>query len=332
MDVSRQLWRCLTLIAGVLLFGTLGFSFVERDWSLWQSMYFTLVTVTTVGYDDYGLSPSGQVVASVLLVCGIAVFTYSLSTLVQIASDKEASLRRTMNKKIAACKDHIIVCGYGRVGRTICRSIEHEGVDCVVIENQPECVRQAIEDGELVLEGHASDDEVLLAAGLLRAKGVVCAVNSDAENLFITVTALGLKPGCNVISRAENESAAAKLHHAGASLVVSPHQMAGRTVASAVLCPRLAKYTNGYEDDDQPFKLGESHIRGGSHLVGKSIAEVGEDFAGLVFVAIERATGKTVLRPRGAERFQADDIVIYAGDRQDIRAIKSAAADAACAV
>ncbi|TWT35678.1 Voltage-gated potassium channel Kch [Posidoniimonas corsicana] len=317
--------RCGALLAGVLVVGTIGFYFIEGDWTLWECLYFTLVTITTVGYGDYGLSHAGQVFASVLLVCGISVFTYSLSTIVQIASDPEAARRRIMKRRIADCSDHIIVCGYGRMGRTICEEITREDVLCVVIENHPPNIRRAIDDGQVVLEGEASDDELLLEAGLARARGVVCAVDSDAENMFITVTVREHNPECVIISRAENEMAARKLQHAGASLVVSPHQMAGRTVASAVICPRLAKYTNGYEDDDQSFKLGETHVRPGAPLVGQSVAQFGATVDGLVFVAIERADGRTILRPRGSEVFAADDIVIYAGGLDDIAAMKHAA-------
>lgn len=322
---TPRVWRCVTLLAGVVVVGTAGFYLIEKDWTLWESMYFTLVTITTVGYGDNGLSPQGQVFAALLLVCGISVFTYSLSTLVQIASDQEAARMRTMKRKIAECQDHVIVCGYGRMGRTICREIEGEGVPCVVVENDPDRVHAALTDGEMVVEGEASDDDTLLQAGLMRARGVVCAVDSDAGNMFITVTARGLNPECNVISRAENERAARKLEHAGAALVVSPHQMAGRTVASAVMFPRLAKYTNGYDDNDQAFKLGETRVCPGSTLVGQSIAQFGSTVEGLVFVAIERSDGQTILRPRGSERFCDDDIVIYAGGREDIAQIKEAA-------
>ncbi|TWT75898.1 Voltage-gated potassium channel Kch [Posidoniimonas polymericola] len=322
---TTSIARCISLLAGVLLVGTVGFYHIEGKWTLWECLYFTLVTITTVGYGDYGLSHNGQVFASLLLVCGISVFTYSLTTIVQIASDPEASRKRIMRRRIADCSDHIIVCGYGRMGRTICEEITREGVTCVVIENNESSIRRAVEDGLVVLEGEASDDELLLAAGLERARGVICAVDSDAENMFITVTVREHNPNCYIISRAENEMAARKLQHAGASLVVSPHQMAGRTVASAVICPRLAKYTNGYDDDDQSFRLGETHIKPGAPLVGQSVSEFGGTVDGLVFVAIERANGLTILRPRGSEVFQQDDIVIYAGGHDDIAAIKNAA-------
>jgi voltage-gated potassium channel len=314
------------MLAGVLVAGTIGFALIERDWTLWQCMYFTLVTVTTVGYGDYGLCPAGQVFAAFLLLCGIGVFTYSLSTLVQIASDREAAGKRAMKRKVAECTNHIIICGYGRMGRTICLEIEKDGVPCVVIENSEHNLQRAIDDGQLVVHGEASDDEVLIQAGLMRAKGIVCAVDTDAGNIYITITARDLNPGCNIISRAEDESAARKLERAGASLVVSPHHMAGRTVASAVLSPRLAKYTNGF-DDDQAFKMGETFVAPGSALVGQTVAQFGVTVPGMVFIAIERQSGYLRLRPRGDDIFEDGDVVIYASGKDDLARIKEAASD-----
>lgn len=328
----KAMLRCGLLLAGVVAIGTLGFHLIEQSWSYWDCFYFTIVTITTVGYGDYGLSRDGQMFAAVLMVSGFGVFTYSLSTLVSIAADSDATRRRKMKRDIAACTDHIVVCGYGRMGRTICSEVLHGGLKCVVIEHDEEGVALALEDGRLVLHGHASDDELLIKAGVERARGVVCAVDTDAENMFITVTARDLNPNCTVISRAETESAARKLQRAGASLVVLPHQMAGETVANAVLNPRLAKFMGAACEDRHHFEMGEALILPGAELAGQTVQEFGGQAEGLVFIAIERADGEMVIRPRGRESFRDGDVVIFAGSQADKKLIKDAASHCAIGV
>ncbi|MEM6799449.1 MAG: NAD-binding protein, partial [Planctomycetota bacterium] len=159
-----------------------------------------------------------------------------------------------------------------------------------------------------------------------------CAVDSDAENMFITVTARDLNPGCNVISRAEADSAARKLQRAGAALVVSPHQMAGETVANAVLNPRLSRFMGALCEDRQQFEMGETIILPGSEISGLTVQEFGCQAEGLVFVAIERADGEMVIRPRGYESFRDGDVVIFAGSQADKDFIKAAASSCAIGV
>ena len=197
------MWRCIGLATAVVTIGTLGFELIEPNWSYWDALYFTLVTITTVGYGDYGLSEDGKVFASLILLGGIGTFTYSLTTLIQIASDVDAILRRKMRRCISECTNHIIVCGYGRMGRMICQELDRSDLKCVVVERDPEHVLHAKQDDRLVVAGVASEDDTLLAAGVERAQGVVCAVDSDAENMFITVTARELNPMCRVVSRAD---------------------------------------------------------------------------------------------------------------------------------
>lgn len=314
-DQSRAIARCLAVGGAVLLIGALGFRLIE-GWTLWEATYFTLVTISTVGYGDYGLSEDGKKFAAFMLLCGIGTFTYSLTALVQIASDVDAALRRKMKHKIATSSGHVVVCGYGRIGRMICDEVERGGLQCVVIEQDGECVQRAIADDRLVVTGAASEDQILLAAGLDRASAIVCAVNSDAENLFITVSVRDINPNCRIISRAEAPDSARKLERAGASLVVSPHQMAGKTIATALIHPRLTRFMNssaGEGGDSCYFELGEVVIQEGSNAAGKTIRQLGGELRGLVFVAIERKGHSLIVQPGGEERFCSGDVVIFAG-------------------
>ncbi|TWT40252.1 Voltage-gated potassium channel Kch [Botrimarina hoheduenensis] len=317
--------RCVLMASAVMLIGTLGFSLIEEEWSYWDSFFFTLVTVTTVGYGDYGLCENGRAFAALILLGGIGTFTYSLSTLMQIASDVDAAARRKMKRQIAECSDHVIVCGYGRMGRMICHELDRDGRACVIVEQHPESVQQAFNDGRLVIAGRASDDEVLISAGIDRASCVVCVVDSDAENMFITVTAAELKPGVRIIARADCPSSARKLEHAGAALVVSPHQMAGKTIATALVHPRLTKFLNRGEEHAGYFELGEIVIQAGSPAEGQTVRELGSKLQGLVFVAVDESHGELVVQPSGDFCFKANDVVIFAGGEAVVTQMQRAA-------
>lgn len=234
---AKAIFRCLLALVTVILIGTCGFMMVEPDWGVWKSFFFTLITITTVGYGDAGLSESGQKFAVVLLLVGIGTATYSLSALVRIAIQCQLAWKCKMQKKINQLQDHFIICGFGRIGVTVCQKIAAAGVPFVVIERDEEACEAALHHGYLVIHGNSAEDDVLREAGLERARGVICVINSDAENVFITLCAREMNPTAFVASRAAAEGAVRRLERAGASLVISPYTTAGLTIANAILAP-----------------------------------------------------------------------------------------------
>ena len=180
--------RCLVALAGVMVFGTVGFLVIEPDWDLWQSLYFTLITITTVGYGDDGLSPTGEKFASLLLLAGIGTATYSVSVLVQLAVGCQLAWRRNMQQHIDRLSDHIVVCGFGRIGKTICEQLSAAGVPFVVLEHDESAYQFALELGYPAAHGDATEDDMLRKVGVGRCRGVVCVTDSDAENTFITLS------------------------------------------------------------------------------------------------------------------------------------------------
>lgn len=317
LPLRRAVYCCVAVVT-IIVGGTLGFWAVEPDWGIWKSLYFTLITVTTVGYGDQGISPQGEVLAAFLLVIGIAAFTYSLSTIIQIAVNYKAFRRLKMQKKIEQLADHVVVCGYGRMGKSICDELAHDGLACVVIEKNPVKYQQAFDHGQLVLQGIASDDDVLLKAGIERARAIVCAVDCDAENMFITVTARELNEGIFIASRAEVESTARKMERGGASLVVLPHAMAGSSIAHSIVNPYFAKVIERKRHGPMSIQLAEVSVDEGSSLAGQSIQNFGVSEPAIVFVAIERAACDTILRPTGQEVFCSGDVVLVAARAGDL--------------
>jgi len=305
----------------VVMFGRAFSTMSIEQWSFEKALYFTLITITTVGYSDEGLSPSGKAFTLILLGLGIATATYAFTQLIQAAIGYQLDWRRRMQKEIDRLRDHFIVCGIGRVGRAVCDRLEEARLPFVVIEKDSEPFERARRSGCLVVQGMASDDEALIQAGIERARGIVCAVDSDSENIATTLSAKELNPGILIISRANRESSIRKIRRAGAMHVVAPSLKGGEDIASLLTRPNLAQFLrqgSGYE-------LDEVTIDSRSPLVGQTLSDYGAREPRIVFVAIKRVNGDTQIRPFGHEAFHTDDIVIVVGEAD---AVSRMAADA----
>ena len=310
---SRIVMRAIAMSCGVVLVGTAGFMLIEPGWTLWRALYFTLSTITTVGYGDEGISETGQKFAALLLVTGIGTATWTLTTVVQYAVSYQFDWQRRMKKMINTTSDHIIICGFGRIGRTICQELAESNVACVVIDRDEDRITEAVGCGYLAIIGDTTDEQVLRDAGLENARGIVCVTSSDAENVFITLTARELNPDIMIASRANAESSARRLEHAGASLVVSPFLTAGVDLARAIVKPHLAELLRNSQRTDGDFALSEVHVESGSILEGQTPRSYGQEEDSIAFIAIKRKGEGTIYRPGSQETFRPHDIIIAAG-------------------
>jgi len=306
--------RCGIALTTVIAIGTIGFRLIEAEWDLWESLYFTLITITTVGYGDQGISPAGQKFALLVLIFGIGIATYSFSNLIQLAVHYQLAWKSKMQRQICKLENHIVVCGFGRMGKTVCERLIADKVPFVIVEQCDQAYQEAVDLGMLAIQGCATEDDVLKKAGVPNARGIVCVVNSDAENVFITLSARHLNERAFIACRADSDGAAEKVQRAGASLVVSPHYSAGLDVATAIVRPHLAEFLRNAQHNSGDFELSEVHVDSASSLIGQTIADFGASEEQLVFVAIKRAEGDTLIRPGGGASFEAGDIVIAAGD------------------
>jgi len=315
-EARRTVLRCIGAMLAIVAIGTIGFAIIEQGWTLWKSLYFTLITITTVGYGDQGISPNGEKFASLVLIVGMATTTYCMGSLIQVAVSYQFAWKSKMQHQINDLRAHVIVCGFGRMGKTVCSRLRDESVPLVVVEQTDRAFQEAIDSGYLAVVGNATEDDVLLRAGIDHARAVVCVVNSDAENVFITLSARAQNNDAFIACRADGEGASEKIERAGASLVVSPHYSAGIHVATAILRPNLAEFlrTNGHAGQD--FEMSEVTVGAGSPLAGKSVAEFGKQESSIVFVAVKRSGGQTIIRPGGSMVFEIGDVVIVAGERQ----------------
>ena len=325
---QQKLATALILVAMVTVAGTFGFVEIE-GWNVWRSFYFTLITITTVGYGDEGLSDEGKKFAILLLVGGVISASYTFATIVSSSVTSQLAWRKRMNKEIRRIEHHTIVCGFGRLGASVCEKLARRGRPFVVIDRDPVRFAKATELGYLAVEGAASEHDVLVEAGLERADHVVAAVDSFADNVVITMEARDCRPNAMVIARAERESDIRRLERAGATRVLCPFQSGGRETVEQITNPRVAEFLVQASLGGR-ITLGDVRIRKGSPLVGMTLAEFGKGQGDRIsFVALEREDeSEAMIPPRGGTTLQTGDHLIVAGDPQQIAGMNDLAGGA----
>ena len=223
--LRRLLWG-IRALAAIIVVGTGGYILIE-GWSFLDALYMTIITITTVGYAEmHPLSTGGRIFSIFLIIGGVSGALYTLTGIIGYIIEGQFGTtleRRKMKTRIANLKEHFILCGYGRVGEEIAHKFKDEGISFIIIDNQPERTALAEQAGYLYLLGDATSDEVLREAGIGQARGLVAAAGDDADNIYITLSARGLRPDLFIEARASYEEAETKLKRAGANRIVSPH-------------------------------------------------------------------------------------------------------------
>lgn len=322
--------RAANALGLVMVLGTAGYMWIE-GWGFWKALFFTVITLTTVGYGDYGLSDDGLRFTTFLLIGGLGVVTYSAGQLVPILFDQRLALEWKMKKQIRKLSNHFIVCGLGRVGRSVCASLAEAEAPFVVVERCSEAVEWAIERGYLVTTGDATEDQILGGAGIQWAKGLACVTDSDTENIVITLGARQLNPDLFIISRAEQDGAIQKMKRAGASRVISPIRAGGVTIAHTMTQPCLAELLDPDRRADMSVEIAEIAVEPGSGLDGLTVSACADTHASLVLVAVTHADGRMRFRPSDDEPLKGGDIIIVAGDVLDVGRLQDEAKTTAVA-
>ncbi len=303
--------------------GTVGFHFLE-GWPLFDSLYMTVITLTTVGFREiHELSRAGQVFTMLLALGGVFTLFYAAGAVIgSIVSGEVQSFlgSRRMERNLAELKDHLIVCGLGRMGRLVCQEFASQGVPFVVIDRESELLDDFRLPGGIVLHGDATSDEVLERVGVKRARALVTVVASDADNLYITMSARLLSERLFIVARAEDERSEQKLLRAGANRVVSPYVIGGARVAQAVLRPTVVDFLElATRTEHLELNIEETRISEKSPLAGATLKDsrVRQEL-GLIVVAIKKTTGKMIFNPPSDATMQPGDILIMLGRRNDL--------------
>jgi voltage-gated potassium channel len=312
----------LVLITSLLAFGTLAFHLVE-GWSLFEGFYMTLMTLTTVGYGEIRpLSFHGRIVASVLMLGGVAAVFISIGVIVDIIIKLEMADYFGRKKKLRIMdhlSNHYIVCGAGRVGRSVIRELKRGGAEVVLVDNDPKRAEWAIQEGIPTLVADATHDETLRRARIAHAKGLVAAIGSDAENVYVTLSAHVLNPNLVISARATDEQAEAKLRRAGATTVLTPYSFIGHRLAQSLLRPHVLSFLDVASafagGGEMEIETEQIHVSAASSLCGQTLEEsrIRQNY-GLIVLALKKATGDMKFNPEGSARIEAGDVLIAMGE------------------
>ncbi len=308
VDFLRRLGTLAALLVALVVAGTIGYAVAEGT-GPWYSFVWTLDTITTLGALASPRDVAGQVVEVGLLVLGVGTLFYALATATEffVAGHLSGLLdERRHQRMIDALSDHYVICGFGRVGRQVARDLQAAGHKYVVIDTNAENREHVHGVGMRFIEGSASNDEVLQAAGIMRAAGIVACVDSDAENIFITLTARELRSDITIVARAAADDSETKLRRAGADRVISPYKTSGREMARQVLHPQVADVM----DVDAEYRLEEIDVVEGCAGAGQTV----EDVRGTaVIVALRRPDGFLLPQPPADTRLQPGDRLLALG-------------------
>ena len=322
--MHRRLTRRILLIAGLifitLIVGTVGFEVIE-GYSWFDGFYMTLTTITTVGYQELRpLSRSGRIFNSFLIFFGVTAMFLAVGAMTQTIIELEFDDRYGRRRKkhmIDHLHDHFIVCGFGRVGRNAFYEFQRANVPFLVIDRDEQRVAKATSAGMLAIVADATQDDSLREAGVLRAKGLIAALPSDAENLFIILSAKTLKPGLTVVTRVSEEEAGEKLRRAGADTVFTPYTMAGRQLADALLRPLVVEFLDFTRSNIGPkVTMEQVCVSPKSGFTGKTLGQLLElRKSGVIVLAIRKSRGETIFNPSAEFEISAGDFLIVMGER-----------------
>jgi voltage-gated potassium channel len=329
MITFRKLFLWSAILTIFILGAALGYVFIE-GWDYFDSLYMTVITLTTVGYGEVRpLSKVGRAYTIVLMLAGIGMLFYIISAGARVIVEggiKEALGKRRLQKNIQKLHQHYIICGYGRIGEIIARQLKERHIPFVVVENNPEAVAVLEDLGYDVLVGDATKEEVLEEAGIERAKGLVAVVSSDANNVFITLTARSLNPHIFIVARAVDPGSAQKLLRAGADRVESPYELGGRKMAQTILRPNVTTFVELAMKEDVELSMEEIAVAPTSSLVGTALKDSGiRQQLNTIVVTIKRADGDMIFNPSPGTQIAAGDTLIALGMRHNLEILEKMA-------
>ena len=318
MEHIKQIILSILLSLALVLFGCLGYMFIE-NWSFFDALYMTVITLATVGYGEvHQVSMVGRLFTVVLILLGVGYFLYVVGNIIQFLVEGRIRAvlgRRKLDTQIKRLKNHYIICGYGRIGRVLTRYLTQRYLDVVVIERAAERIPVIDEDGVLYLIGEAADEKLLMRAGIDAAKGLVTAVATDADNVFLVLRAKQLNPDIFIVARAEHNSVKKTLLAAGADKVISPYDLGARRMAHAILRPTVIKFLEmAFADDDTDIQVEELRVAPTSKFAGLPLLDTGiRKKWDLNVLTIRKTDESMVLNPKVDTLIEAGDTVVVVG-------------------
>jgi voltage-gated potassium channel len=308
----------------VFCYGVIGYMVLLR-WNFVDALFMVVTTVTTVGYEEvHPLGEGGRLFTMTVIVSGVGTMLYTLGIFAELLIEGQLARyarMRGMERRIAALHDHFVVCGYGRMGTRVAQEFSQLTTPFVVVENNPEPLERLRAGNLLFVEGDAASDDSLLTAGILRAKGLVSAVDSDERNVFITLTARALNPALFIVARSSYPDSVEKLRRAGANQVVSPYLMGAHRMAALAIRPVAVDVLDTVlHGENIDLVVEELMVPSTSRLLGHTLADSGMREAGANVLAIRKRSGQLRINPPDSQVLESDDLLVAIGTRQQMSA------------
>jgi voltage-gated potassium channel len=327
----RRLRNWIVVLGGgvalIVTVGTIGFIWIEH-YSPFDAFYMTLITITTVGYEEvHPLSFYGRIFNSFLMVTGVTMLLLAVGGMTQVIIELELTQyfgKRRTRKMIDKLEDHIIVCGFGRVGRGAARELQRAGVPFLIVDKSEDRVEWAMRDGMLGVLADATDDETLQHAGILRAKGLIATLQSDADNLFVILSAKALRPELQVSARVNSEQSEKKMRLAGADHVFAPYDMTGNRMAQVMLKPHVFQFID-FTTKGMGLDVGieQFSVPASSELASRSLMEAGiRRDLGVIVLAIRKSDGSMHFNPPAEASIEAGDFLIAMGEQSNLQKLE----------
>ena len=306
--------------------GSAGFRWIE-GWGWADAVYMTAITLTTVGFNEvHPLSPQGKLFTIPLMLGGVFTMFYTMTEIVRSVAHGELAEflgRSRMERKLDTLEGHFVICGFGRVGSRVHRQLKSTGSPIVVVDLEKPDV---LDEGTIYIEGDGTQDEVLRKAGVDRAECLIVVTQSDADNLYITMSARLLSAKLSIVTRSESTRAEEKMRTAGANYVISPSDVAGRKIVQAILRPVVRDFVDLTMDTNaQEFRMDEVTLSANSAMVGKTLRDSGlRDDYDLIVIAMGGAGGEVRYNPKADARMSEEDRLIVVGPRKQIERLRAA--------
>ncbi|UCD77804.1 MAG: potassium channel protein [Desulfobacterales bacterium] len=327
MASTRHLVISIILSLFILFIGTAGYMIIE-GWKFLDAFYMTVITISTVGYREVNqVGDVGRIFTIILVASGVGFTLYVAAAVVQFMVEGRIRIilgRRRLDQKINRLKNHYIVCGYGRIGRTLCRNLRNKPLDVVVVENSRDLIPVMDEDEVLYVYGDAADEAVLIKAGIKQAAGLVAALATDTDNVFLVLTARQLAPDLKIIARASQEKVKKKFEAAGADSVESPYEMGAVSMAHRIIRPTVTNFLDlAFEHQRKDIQMEEIPVSELSKLVNVPLKDSGiRQNYNLIIIAIKKSDGDMLFNPSFETVIMPHDTVIAVGESDNLQKLE----------